>query len=276
MSGLKLRLGRSTSPYSRTFSTRPQSRRPRWRLRSQTQRPVAMALAFLVVLILVWLGLPPQSHLTVASSNFWLSAMGLAAKARLHSVELAGLIVDLPVIDAAIAPLDSRQFAWHLALLLPLIVLAHWLARRRPSAGWALGALCAIHLFGMVCAALGGPAQATLVDHSVALSLSTRLLLLITPLLGSGFILLEPSWSRRVVGITVLLAYLTLAEPLKLVLHAWLIQTAGPLSMPTLFIAFGPAFDVVTLAGILSSLLAVPPVPGESPSNPSNTSAPTV
>lgn len=259
-----MRLGSKAShePHARTFSTRPQSRRARWRLRGQSQRTLVLALVGLLLSVGLWFALPAHNRLSVASSNFWLQALGVAAETQLTTVPLGGVNLPLPVVHGATAA-GEIHLGWHLLGLLLLAGTAHRLGRLRPTAGWALGGLVGIHALSVLAHLLGASDHLNLSDHSLALSLSTHVLLLFSPLLCVIVCLLQPAWWRRLIGCALLLSYLGLAEPLKLVTHAWLVQAAGPLMLPTLFLAFGPAFDALILAGILSSLLSLPPTPAE-------------
>lgn len=245
---------------SRTFSTRLPRRKVRGRLRSQTQRRLGLVLSLILLYALLFLLQPALNRLTVGSSNVWLSGLALDARASLQGVKLAGWTLSLPVIQPTASAETTSNLLLHALAVAGLLLLTRRLHHRRPSAAWAMGCVLAIHGVSVIAMAAGAGHGFDLASHTLALSACMQLLLLCTPLvLVGGFFVLEPAWSRRLLASALLLSYLMMAGAFKLVGHAWLADLGGPVMLPTLFILFGPAFDVVALAGILSSLLAMPP-----------------
>lgn len=244
---------------SRTFSTRAPTRKTRSRLRAHTQRRLGLGLSLALLYVVLCLLQPALNRLTVSSSAFWLASLELEARAGLQALEWAGWQVNLPVIHTNTTA-DAPGLLWHVLLLGALLVVARRLFHRRPSAAWALCGMLAVHGLSVLAAATGAGTPLGLAAHTLALSACMQLLLLCAPLvLVFGFFVLEPSWPRRLLASGLLLSYLMMSGALKLVSHAWLAELGGPVMLPTLFILFGPAFDVLALAGILSSLLAMPP-----------------
>lgn len=248
-----------TAGHTHTFSTRPRIRARR-ALRAGTQRMLAMALAWLALMTLVIHMQPALDGMTMSWCGFWLHHLGLGAQASMQVVSIAGREIMLPALEMADVGVGRWALAGHIAALAMLASLARRLALRRPSIAWVLGVVCVVHGLGVAAVTLHGGAVTSVSAHTQALSLATRVLLWLMPaILVCSLYVLEPRWSRRLLGCALVLGYLAVALPIKLVAHAWLIELATPLVMPALFLLAGPALDVAACAGILAWLLSLPP-----------------
>lgn len=85
----------------------------------------------------------------------------------------------------------------------------------------------------------------TIADHTRWLSLFTVGFLLVLPcLMALTHAIIERNHERRIFATLLIASYFILTLPLKLVAHAAIIQVGSRLMTPTLFLAFGPAFDI--------------------------------
>ncbi|KAF7597854.1 MAG: hypothetical protein CGU28_16365 [Candidatus Dactylopiibacterium carminicum] len=88
-------------------------------------------------------------------------------------------------------------------------------------------------------------------DHTRALSALTLLMLTALPLVMAAMhYIIERSHERRLLATLMIAAWLVFSLPLKLLAHALLIQTLSPLIMPLLFIAGGPALDILVVTAL--------------------------
>ncbi|WP_018609090.1 hypothetical protein [Uliginosibacterium gangwonense] len=85
----------------------------------------------------------------------------------------------------------------------------------------------------------------TIAEHTRWLSLFTvGFLLLLPSVMALTHAIIERSHERRIFATLLIASYFILTLPLKLAAHAALIQLGSRLMTPTLFLAFGPAFDI--------------------------------
>jgi len=88
-------------------------------------------------------------------------------------------------------------------------------------------------------------------EHTRSLSVFTQGLLLLLPaVMATTHFIVERSNERRILATVLIATYLIVTLPVKLVAHALLIQTASGLAMPTLFLVFGPAFDIFVVTAL--------------------------
>lgn len=199
---------------------------------------------------LVWWCLP-------VIEEFWQELLGhlLEALARdgvgmiAHPMLPAWAHLNGLAVTATLQPPAMDILGYHMLGALCLALFASWL--RAPFRN-CLRLLAALHmLLALACVALPGGAPYSVEEHTRCLSLSTEALLLALPVvMACTHYIIEYNLERRVLGTLLVALYLILTLPLKLAVHALLIQTAGGLAEPTLFLVFGPALDIFMVTAI--------------------------
>lgn len=216
---------------------------------SPQARVLVAALLAALLTALVWFALP-------ALEAFWRNALG-AALARLPAYDLAVVASPYPLpaplaglaLNTALETPDLALLGAHVGAALAVLLLAGLLPAplrtglRLLACGHALGAL------GSLSFPEGSPYSVQ--EHTAALSLFAECLLLALPtLLALSHWIIERRLARRLAAMALIALWLVCSLPVKLLLHALLLQAAGGLVMPSLFIACGPVLDVWLLTAL--------------------------
>lgn len=116
----------------------------------------------------------------------------------------------------------------------------------------SLRLLAGLHIvLALLCAAIPGSPPYSIEQHTRCLSLFSQALLLITPAtMAFSHYIVEYDLERRMLATFLVALYLVLTLPVKLTVHALLIQAASGLTEPTLFLVFGPALDIFMVTAI--------------------------
>lgn len=111
---------------------------------------------------------------------------------------------------------------------------------------------CVLHALGVLASlALAGGNAYSVEEHTRMLGLFTQGTLLILPIvMAFTHYIVERSNERRIVATFLIAAYLIAVQPVKLVAHVLLLQAAGGLAMPTLFLLFGPVLDIFAVTAL--------------------------
>lgn len=115
----------------------------------------------------------------------------------------------------------------------------------RPALRSVLRALAGFHLATLLIQAISTPVTEVAQHTHHLAALSIGLLLSLPLVMAATHYIVERSHERRLLASAMIAAYLSLSLPLKLLAHVALLQLLSPLAMPTLFLVFGPAFDIL-------------------------------
>lgn len=183
--------------------------------------------------------------LVPAFSRYWAHATKLL-------IELLGLDLQIAFshewvvfITTSSAPIPAWEtFGWHALGSAGFILLSRLVLR--PPFRSLFMLIGMFHLLNTgVMAILPMAYPYTIADHTRWLSLFTVGFLLVLPcLMALTHAIIERNHERRIFATLLIASYFILTLPLKLVAHAALIQMGSRLMTPTLFLAFGPAFDI--------------------------------
>lgn len=190
--------------------------------------------------------------------RFWHHSLGqLITSLALEDARLitSPLIVPLwsnleaAAISLPLTPPDLADLGSHLTGAGLLYLLAGYL--RAPFRS-PLRLLAVFHGAGVLLSlALPDSPAYSVADHTRALSVFTQGLLLLLPaVMACTHYIVERSNERRILATLLIATYLIAALPIKLLAHALLIQAASNLAMPTLFLVFGPAFDILAVTAL--------------------------
>lgn len=114
-----------------------------------------------------------------------------------------------------------------------------------------LRVLSVFHAFCVLLAGLGTQTATDIDSHATDLATLTLGLILLMPvLLALAHSIIETRLLRRVWVCTLASGYLALSLPFKLIAHMLVLKLLGPLAMPTLFLLFGPALDLLAVVAI--------------------------
>lgn len=180
-------------------------------------------------------------------SRFWAHASRLLIQALGLPLQLGAShewIIFIGAADTSPAQM-SELLPWH-ALGAVLFTLLSRLILRPPFRSFFM-ALGLFHLFNTgLMAVLPNAYPYSIADHTRYLSLFTLVSLALLPtVMALTHAIIERNHERRIFATVLIAAYFIVSLPLKLVAHASIIYLCGRLITPVLFIAFGPAFDIV-------------------------------
>lgn len=190
--------------------------------------------------------------------SYWLGALEWSLRWLRHDgMQLTNLNLLLPQLSELQSPAirlhvdrpESIDYIAHLLGALLVYLLAAMLLR----SPWR-GALRGLALLHAACTAISASLQIfpyEVDDHTRALSVFTLFMLAALPLvMAATHAIVERSHERRALATLLIAAWLIASLPFKLIAHALLIQTLSPLAMPLLFIAGGPAFDILVVTAL--------------------------
>lgn len=224
--------------------------RTRWSLQG---RPAQLALALLSCVILtltLYLLLPWCFRFWEFSLTRLLTALTLD-EARVLGQNLfwpGWQSLETPAIQLGLASPGYHAWLGNLGGALLLYLLAGLL---RPATRSALRALAVFHLLAVLGQGLSGAFPYDLAEHTRSLSVfSIGLLLCLPAIMAATHYIVERSHERRILATLLIAAWLILSLPLKLLAHTALLQLASPLAMPTLFLVFGPALDILLVSAL--------------------------
>lgn len=207
--------------------------------------------------------------LLMAAGLTWLSFRLLPALLRFWDAALLHLLSWLPLSDAMagrmslelplwgefetpaiqlwLAAADSQAWFGNLGGAALLFLLARLL---RPALRSVVRALAGFHIATLLLQA-ASPLDYDVAQHTHHLAVISIGLLLSLPLvMAATHYIVERSHERRLLATLMIAAFLVLSLPLKLLAHAALLQFMSPLAMPTLFLVFGPAFDILCVSAL--------------------------
>lgn len=117
--------------------------------------------------------------------------------------------------------------------------------------------LSVLHVFCVVLGGLGTQVATDIAPHAKSLATLTLCLILLMPLLlALTHSIIEPRAPHRAWVCALCSGYLAFSLPFKLIGHMVLLDLLGPLAMPTLFLLFGPALDLLAVVAIYAWALS--------------------
>lgn len=217
-------------------------------------RPAGSAIGLMLLLMIAsWLLLPFVCRLWDFVLGGLLQLSGLSAL-RHDLAAAAGLPgefgLQVPVLQRELVAPSCTEWLLNLGGATSLALAAGLMPAllRTP-----LRALCGFHACCVLLAGLAGGGDVG--AHTRLLATLTLCLILAMPLLlALGHSIMERSNARRIAACALCSGYLVLALPFKLALHLALIDLLGTLALPTLFLLFGPAFDLLAILAIYAWL----------------------
>ncbi|HEX5127974.1 MAG TPA: hypothetical protein VFW00_14605 [Rhodocyclaceae bacterium] len=239
------------------FSNNRKTRRPPTKLQLFFRRTLSALLLAALMTALVAQSLNWLPDMWAAVVRFWLPRLGVGAEPLLgaHTLYANWIVRQLAIHVPISAPTSTNMLAHALATA-ALFLMSLALVRKHVAIAHLLRVFCVVHVIGLTVFAFGG-GNTSVAAHTLGLYDFNIALMLLTPsILAVGFYLYEGSLSRRIAGSLLILAYLAIALPFKLVMHVWLIKLLTPLAMPTLYLLFGPAFDIFLLVCIYAYVVA--------------------
>ncbi len=190
--------------------------------------------------------------------SFWLGTLEWCLRWLQHEgLQVTNLNLLLPQLRDLQSPairlhVDSPQtidYVAHLVTALLIYLLAAMLLPT-PWRG-AVRALALLHAAGTALTAGLQIFPYEVDDHTRALSVFTLMMLAALPVvMAATHSIVERSHERRALATLLIAAWLITSLPFKLIAHALLIQAFSPLIMPLLFIAAGPAFDILVVTAL--------------------------
>ncbi|MBS1208959.1 MAG: putative rane protein [Proteobacteria bacterium] len=157
--------------------------------------------------------------------------------------------LETAAIGLPLAPPDLAMLSIHLGAAACLYLCAGKLHAPFRSPLRLLAVFHALCVLGSFALPEGG--LYSIEEHTRSLSIFSQGLLLFLPaVMALTHFIVERSNERRILATVLIAAYLIVTLPVKLAAHALLIQTASSLAMPTLFLVFGPAFDIFVVTAL--------------------------
>ncbi len=154
----------------------------------------------------------------------------------------------LPVAEYPMPAPDHHDWLINIGGSVMLFLLAGLLPATRRT---LLRGLCILHLPCVLPVVLGVSPAGSFTSHCAALGVMTLLAIVALPLfLALTHFAVETVLARRLAAWLVTYGYLVAAQPFKLLGHMLILDLLGPLAMPTLFLLFGPALDVLAITAI--------------------------
>lgn len=198
----------------------------------------------------LYLALPLCYRFWTFSLNELIAVLPLEA-ARLTTLNLvfpAWQDLETPAIKLWLATPDYHDWLGNIGGAILLYLLAGLL---RPTLRAALRALAVFHLFGVLAQGLASQSPYDMEEHTRSLSVFTIGLLLCLPVvMAATHYIVERNHERRAIATILIAAWLILSLPPKLLAHAALLNLISPLAMPTLFMVFGPALDIMIVSAL--------------------------
>lgn len=172
-------------------------------------------------------------------------------EARLNTLNLvlpAWRELETPAIKQWLPLPDYHAWLGNLGGAAVLYMLAGLL---RPTLRSALRALAIFHALAVLAQGLSSTFPYDVEEHTRSLSvLSIGLLLCLPLIMAATHYIVERSHERRALATLMIAAWLILSLPLKLLAHVALLKLLSPLAMPTLFLVFGPALDILVVSAL--------------------------
>lgn len=191
-------------------------------------------------------------YLSVPYCNkFWLfSLQGLLNWLTTPEVQVSTVKVwhalEAPLLSGTLPPPDYHAWIVNLAGGALLYLLAGLLS---PLLRTSLRALAVFHVFGVLLQGLLIPY--TLQEHTLPLSIFNLGLLLCLPIvMAATHYIVERNLERRILATVLIAGFLIFSLPFKLAAHLSLLQFLSPLAMPSLFLVFGPALDILCVSAL--------------------------
>ncbi|HSD37679.1 MAG TPA: hypothetical protein VLC92_09220 [Rhodocyclaceae bacterium] len=213
----------------------------------------ALAITLTVMLILI---LPPLTQLWQFALDGLIKWLSLDVQVVERGIRLGRASLGSRLGMDMVSPTpENSALALHGLMCIGIFGLS-WAVRSMPLR-CGLRLLSGLHALGLSMIVLQGNVfPYSLIDHTQVLYDSSLIWLLLTPaLLGAGFFLVERSWPNRLAAAALIISFEIVALPLKLTLHAVLVALLSPAVIPLLFIAAGPALDILLLAALYAWVL---------------------
>ncbi|MEN3109685.1 hypothetical protein ACFONG_13930 [Uliginosibacterium paludis] len=158
--------------------------------------------------------------------------------------------LQVPIIEHPLGMMENRDWLTNLGGASLVFLLAGLLPASRRT---LIRTLCVLHGLFVIMAGVAAADADAFARHSAALGVLTLCLIAALPVfLCLTHSIIEPVFSRRLLTWFAASSYLVLAHPVKLVGHLLATDLMGPLALPTLFLAFGPALDLLALIALHS------------------------
>ncbi|MBK9392637.1 MAG: hypothetical protein IPN40_01680 [Uliginosibacterium sp.] len=186
-------------------------------------------------------------------NKFWMHVTSALIEWLQLELTLHSVLNRVPFLaSASDQQLTASAYLWHAAGALTILALAR-IVLHPPFRATAM-AVAGIHLATTILTALIPDAfPYSIADHTRWLSIFTIGLIIALPILMAlTHAIIERDHEHRIFGILLIWGFFIVTLPIKLVAHAQLIAYLSRLTMPTLFIVFGPAFDIFLLTALYS------------------------
>lgn len=170
-------------------------------------------------------------------------------------ISVQSVINRVPYLAVTVLPPTPTDYLWHAAAALAVIAGAR-VALPAPFRATAM-LVASIHFVATIVIALVPDAfPYSVADHTLWLSVFTVGLIIGLPsVMALTHAIIERDYEHRILGILLIWGFFIITLPVKLVTHAMLISSLSRLTTPTLFLVFGPAFDVFVLTALYAFIV---------------------
>lgn len=188
-------------------------------------------------------------------NQVWMQAIRALIQWLQLEITVQSALNRVPYLTASTLPPTPTDYIWHATMALALLVAAR-IALPAPFRAMAM-LVAAVHFVATIVIALVPDAfPYSVADHTLWLSVFTVGLVIGLPtIMALTHAIIERDYEHRILGILLIWGFFIITLPIKLVAHAQLISGLSRLATPTLFLVFGPAFDVFVLTALYAFIV---------------------